>query len=190
MRTIFYISLVISALFLTRSKDLRDSVVFSMKSMFSNVKELSSASDRAEIRNINADEFDEAVSSKSRVVIVVFYDEFSTDAMSKAREFESAVRKLPSEVLLCKVATSRNADLVRRLAIGEVSSMVRFYRNGSVAHSFSGEVTPEQILKLANSYVQLERNGNGGGQITPLNKNWIPSGVDELAIDGGAYTPL
>lgn len=189
MKTLFYLFLVVGALFVRQSENLQDAGMLVIQSMVNNVKKIIIGRDVAEIRNIDTDDFYTVTKLRNRVVLVSYWDEFSPASKTKTRAIEREIKEFSSKVLFCKVAIGENPDLAKRMSVNETPTVFVYYK-GEMMREYSGDINPNDISKTVSYYVDQDKQNKNRGSIEPLADDWLPSGVHEVSPDGGQYTPL
>jgi len=189
MKTFLYICLLVSALALPTSERVRN-IVFRMASVtLMGVEELVTGKGAAEVRMVDDKDFDSVIHEKDRLVIVDFHHEATSVERNDKVDIDNSISRLSSDVLVAKVLAGRNIELMDRLNIQTIPTL-RIYRNGKILEEFKGKVDKEQFLKIVQYHLN---NPNSQpfqkGYIGPLDKNWLPEGMEKLPSDG-KVTPL
>ena len=189
MKTILYIFIVMSALFISKTESFSDVVKLAGTSFADTVLSLVTGRNTLEVRSVDADGFEKAISQKGRVVVVLFWDEFSPESKSNSRKLEKAMAVLPKGAMLCKVAANKNASLAKELSVAELPTVMIYYE-GDLMREYNSDVDPEHLVATVRNYLDTSLYGSGRGSIEALDENWIPDGVHKLESNKGNYTPL
>lgn len=179
MKAILYTLLVAGALLLPASKGLRVAAISLLKSVATGVERMVIRGDYAEVRMVDEDEFDMVINEPGRIVIVVIQDELTASSHSETHDLNKEIKRLPAKVLVAKVIAERNASLLKKLNITAVPH-VRIYRAGKMEREFRGKVNNEELLKTVTYYLNGPGSkASGSGSIAPMDKDWMPKGVQE-----------
>jgi len=189
MKTFLYICLLVSALALPASERMRN-IVFKMASItVKGVEQILTGRGFAEVRMVDEENFDEVINEKDRLVIVDFHHEETSVAKSDKSDLDASINRLPSNVLVAKVLAGRNIELMDRLNIQNIPT-IRLYRNGQLLEEFKGKVDKKRFMGILQYHLD---NPNSQpfqkGYIGPLEKNWLPEGMEKIPADGN-LTPL
>ena len=133
--------------------------------------------DHAEIRSVEGKDFDKVIRERNRVVIVVVHNKLRSSSRSKLRDIDEAVKKLPGRVLVAKVIAEENTLLLKKLNISTLPT-IRVYQAGRLIHDFKGGVDKEDLIRAVETCLNnSDARNTGPGYIGPMDKNWIPEGV-------------
>ena len=174
MKTLFYVTLFVVGLMLPASEGVRLATIGLIKGVVSEVERLVLRGDYAEVRSVDGETFDKVIVERNRVVIVVFHDKLKSTSRSELHNTMEAIKKLPRRVLLAKVTAEANKPLLDKLGIS-VLPTIRVYQAGRLVRDFGGEMAEEELVSVVNDC--LNRKKYGPGYIGPMDKNWIPDGV-------------
>ena len=162
---------------LPAAKDIRLAAVRMVVEVAGSVERMVLRGDYAEIRSVDGKDFDKVINERNRVVIVVVHNKIRSSSRSEMHDMDEAIKKLPGRVLVAKVIAEENGPLLQRLNISTLPT-IRVYQAGRIIHDFKGGVGKEALIGavetcLNNSDVRRA----GPGYIGPMDKNWIPEGV-------------
>jgi len=189
MKPLLYICLLAGALLLPASERMRLVFFQAVKVAATGVEEILRISDSAEVRQVDGNEFDEVIKSPGRIVIVDFYNEDPTLEQKEKTNLDESIKRLPSRVLVAKVLAGRNIELMDRIQIHNIPTLL-VYRNGELLEEFKGEVDSARFTKVVEYHLNNPNSQpHHEGYVGPLNKNWLPKGV-ELQTREGEVTPL
>ena len=182
MKIIVSTALIIGALFLSASKDMRQKAVTALATLASGVERAVMRGDYAEIRLVDQDGFDAAIQESGRVVIVVIQKELSTSSRNETLELDHAMKELPGEVLIAKVIAERNPELMAQLQVTQVP-YIHVYRDGVLLERFDSTVDAEEftnfiLARLKDKPTEI-KSSSGAPDIRPMRKDWLPPGVEE-----------
>ena len=189
MKTILYIFALLGAVFVSKTDSFDGVLKLVAQSVSDSVLSAVTGSKTLEVRSVDETGFEKAISQDGRVVVVLFWDEFSPEAKSYSRDLQKALQEITSEVMLCKVAANRNALFLKKIGVVELPTTFIYY-NGDVIREYNGEVNLEHLVATVKNYSDSSIYGSGRGSIEPLDDNWVPEGVHELESGQGKYTPL
>jgi len=145
-----------------------------------------------EIRHIGGAEFDSFVGREDRLVVIDFYADWCGPCRTLAPKLEQVCRELGPRVSLGKVDIDRNKELAGRLGVRSIPD-VRIFRGGKQVDSFVGALGEEQLMaRLTKQFAALPElvepaaalseagagQGQKGGTIVPMEKNWTPKGME------------
>lgn len=189
MKSFFYICLLAGALALPVSERLRSAALQVATVAVTAMEQVLFRGDFAEVRSVDAEDFDETIRESGRLVIVdINHEETSVNQSSKS-QLDASIARLPSKVLVAKVLAGRNIELLDELQIKNVPTL-RVYRNGELLEEFKGKVDEERFLETVNYHLENPNSKpHRAGYIGPLKKNWLPDGVKERSSDP-EMTPL
>lgn len=187
MKTFFFLFLVIGALIIKLATNLHDAGDLTADSVAQGVTgifEFKEKEPKAEIISIDTKDYAKTIDRRDRVIVVTFWDEFSSDAKTATRELERAIKVLPSKVLMCKVAIGKNAKLANYLSIKD-TPVVKIYHKGVMANEFKGGFIAADVVAAANTCILKEAER---GSIELNNGGVTPTGMRK--VKAGNYTEL
>lgn len=191
MKTIFYICLMLGALLLPASKGIRDATISLIKSVASSIERLVIRGDYAEVRIVDADEFEMTINEPGRVVIVVFQSGMAESSTPEKREFDDTIKSLPGKVLVAKVMANSNASLLKRLNVNTIPTIM-IYSRGEMVRSYKGTVDKDDLVATVNQCLDSSPKVSQKGYVGPMKKDWLPPGVQTTSGDNidAPMTPL
>lgn len=142
----------------------------------------------AEIRAISGAEFDSFVGREDRLVVIDFYADWCGPCRTLAPVLERVCSGLGGRVSLGKVNIDRERELAGRWNVRSIPD-VRVFRGGKQVDAFVGALGEEQLqgrlsrqlekLPAAEPAVAGEADGGGSeGKIVPMEKDWMPPGIE------------
>lgn len=138
----------------------------------------------AEVRMVDADQFEEVIKERNRIVIVDFHHEELSVAKSEKSELDASINRLPSKILVAKVLAGRNMELVDRLQIQNLPTL-RVYRDGQLLEEFKGKVDKDQFIEAVQYHLDHPNSKPyRGGYIGPIEGDWLPEGVELRSMQG------
>ena len=189
LKGLLYISVLAGAAILPTSERARNVFFQAVKVAADGVEEVLRISDSAEVRQVDGNEFDQVIKEPGRIVIVDFHNEDVALTDRKKKKLDNAIKHLPSKVLVAKVLAGRNIELMDRIQIHNIPTL-RVYRDGKLLEEFKGEVESEAFTKVVEYHLNNPSSKpHHTGYVGPLEKGWLPDGVEVEAKKGG-MTPL
>ena len=162
---------------LPASESMRVSAIGLIKGIASEVERLVIRGDYAEIRSVDAEDFDDVIKEPKRVVIVIFDKKLSASSRGKNHDLDEAIKKLPARVLVAKVSAEENRSLMKELNISELPT-IRIYQSGSLVSSFERQLGEEELVRVVDRCLNRGKSdGSEAGYIGPMNDDWLPEGV-------------
>ena len=188
MKSFLYISLLAVAVMLPRSERVRNAAFEVTTVIFTGVNQILFKDGYAEVRMVDADEFDEVINEQNRIVIVDFHHEDISVAKSDKSELDASINRLPSKILVAKVLVGRNMELLDRLQIRNLPTL-RVYREGQLLEEFKGKVDKDKFLEVVQYHLDHPNSSpHRGGYIGPVKNDWLPEGVELRS--SSSMTPL
>ncbi|MCP5535561.1 MAG: hypothetical protein H7A51_04905 [Akkermansiaceae bacterium] len=179
MKAILYTILVLGALMLPASRGVRIAAISLLKSVAAGIERMVIRGDYAEVRMVDADEFDQVINEPGRIVIVVIQNELTASSRGETHDLDEEIKRLPAKVLVAKVIAERNTSLLEKLNVPAVPN-VRIYKDGRMMREFRGKVDKSEFINTVNGYLKhVDSVGSGSGYIGPMDENWMPEGVQE-----------
>jgi len=177
MKISVYIFLVLAGLLLPATEEVRSSVVRLVKDAVSAATSMVIRGNHAEVRFVDGKDYEDLVlNEKERLVVVVFGNKIRSTSRSEERDFDMALRKLPSSVLVAKVNAEGNGDLLRKHNVYKLPN-IRIYKAGSLVRNFGSEVDVEELCSVVENYLNYTSGRMAAGYIGPMEKDWLPQGV-------------
>ena len=189
MKSFIYISLLAGAIVLPTSERARS--VFGQIGMaaLEGVEDVLWGEGYAEVRMVDESNFEEAINSPGRLIIVDIHHEEISVARSDKSDLNESINRLPSQVLVAKVLAGKNIVLLDQLQIQNIPTL-RVYRDGEILEEFKGKVDKEHFLEIVNYHLNTPNSTpRHTGYIGPLKKDWLPNGVEKTP-KGAPITPL
>jgi hypothetical protein len=185
VKTVFYLCLLAGAVVLPVSERARSLFLKSASVAVSVVADggerVFGALNSAEIRTVNGSEFDRVIRESGRLVIVDIHQEDVMVIHSEKSKLDRAIEKLPSKVLVAKVQAGKNIELMDRLQIRQIPTLL-VYRNGQLLEEFSGKVDKDRFLEVVHYHLNNPKSKPyHDGYIGPLKKNWLPEGLKPMS---------
>lgn len=170
MKTVIYIILFVGAVMLATSKELRSKAMNVVKMVGHGLEQLVIRGDHAEIRSVEASNFDLVINEPGRVVVVVI-DSHLKASKAEGQALDDEFEKLPGKVLVAKVGADGNSALLQKLKIRRLPNF-RIYRNGKLLGEFHGAGSKDELIKAIQ--YNLDRgdttSSRSRGEIKPLGK--------------------
>lgn len=176
---------------LTVSKELRVTAVNVAQVTASGIKQLVFRGDQAEIRTIEASEFDVVINEPGRIVVVVIENKLTAESSQKRHDLEGALRNLPAKVLVAKVVAEGNSSLLKRLNRPQIPN-VRIYIRGEMVGEFKGGVDKNELMQAIQFHLDHPNAavGRESGYIGPMDDGWLPPGIESKSSRSKPMVPM
>ena len=153
------------------------------------VEKIVRLSDSAELRTVDAPQFDKTIKERGRLVIVDFYQEDIANTWNEHSGLEHAIKKFPAKVLVAKVDAGRNIELMDRLQVHNIPTYL-VYRDGKLLEVFKGKVDQKRFIQVVQYHLDHPHSKPyRDGYIGPLKRDWLPDGIQAIPA-GEPMTPL
>jgi len=153
MKKIIYLVLIVSGIAFVSSEDLRTKGKRSFSVVVSGLDRLFWRGDHLEIRIVVGDNYDEVVKEPGRLVIAYFEDEMTSVSKSKSSSLDEKLKNLPAKVLLAKIHSAENEELLKRMRIRTVPTF-KIYREGELLKTFEGEIDENKLISTIEGMLE------------------------------------
>jgi len=178
LKALLYICVFAGALLLPVSERAREVFFQSVQVAVTGVEDVIRMADSAEVRQVDGPVFDQVIREPGRIVVVEFYNENGGLVDAQQRKLDRAVKHLPSKVLVAKVLADRNMELMDRLQIHNIPTLL-VYRDGQLLEEFKGGIDCEKFTKIVKYHLKNPSSKPYyGGYVGPIEKGWLPEGVE------------